>query len=57
MTRIESRPTRRRLGTYVFFLDVQGHAEDPAMVEVLAEVAAVTHWMRVLGSYPRWQSA
>ncbi|MDO9445841.1 MAG: prephenate dehydratase [Dehalococcoidia bacterium] len=57
MTRIESRPTRRQLGTYVFFLDVQGHAEDPAMVEVLAEVAGVTHWMRVLGSYPRWQSA
>ncbi|PKN82826.1 MAG: prephenate dehydratase [Chloroflexi bacterium HGW-Chloroflexi-9] len=57
MTRIESRPTRRQLGTYVFFLDVQGHAEDPAMVEVLAEVAAVTHWMRVLGSYPRWASA
>ncbi|MDA0270716.1 MAG: prephenate dehydratase [Chloroflexi bacterium] len=56
MTRIESRPTRQRLGTYVFFVDVQGHTEDPAMVEVLAEAAGVTDWLRVLGSYPRWKS-
>lgn len=54
MTRIESRPTRRQLGTYVFFLDVQGHRDDPAMSEVLAEAARITHWLRVLGSYPRW---
>ncbi|GMU40491.1 MAG: hypothetical protein AMXMBFR23_13570 [Chloroflexota bacterium] len=56
MTRIESRPTRRQLGTYVFFVDLQGHADDPPMAEALAEAAAVTHWLRVLGSYPRWQS-
>jgi prephenate dehydratase len=54
MTRIESRPTRRQLGTYVFFLDVQGHRDDPAVSEVLAEAAKITHWLRVLGSYPRW---
>jgi prephenate dehydratase len=56
MTRIESRPTRRQLGTYVFFLDVQGHRDDPALQEVLHEAEQITHWLRVLGSYPRWVS-
>lgn len=54
MTRIESRPTRRQLGTYVFFLDVQGHRRDPALAEVLEQAEGITHWLRVLGSYPRW---
>ncbi len=55
MTRIESRPTRRQLGTYVFFVDLQGHQEDPVLAEALTEAATLTHWLRVLGSYPRWQ--
>jgi len=54
LSRIESRPTRRQLGTYVFFLDVHGHREDPALAEALEEAARITHWLRVLGSYPRW---
>jgi prephenate dehydratase len=57
MTRIESRPTRRQLGTYVFLVDVQGHRTDATVAEALEQVAAVTHWLKVLGSYPRWQSA
>ncbi|MEX1022908.1 MAG: prephenate dehydratase [Dehalococcoidia bacterium] len=57
MTRIESRPTRRQLGTYVFFLDVQGHRSDAALAEALDATGAITHWMRVLGSYPRWAGA
>ena len=57
MTRIESRPTRRQLGTYVFFVDVQGHQDDAAVAEVLTEARAITHWLRVLGSYPRWSRA
>ncbi|MEX2374838.1 MAG: prephenate dehydratase domain-containing protein, partial [Dehalococcoidia bacterium] len=54
MTRIESRPTRRQLGTYVFFVDVQGHQDDEPVIEALTEARAITHWLRVLGSYPRW---
>ncbi|MPZ98232.1 MAG: prephenate dehydratase [Dehalococcoidia bacterium] len=54
MTRIESRPTRHQLGTYVFLVDVQGHRDDPPLAETLREVEAVVHWLRVLGSYPRW---
>ena len=54
LTRIESRPTRRQLGTYVFFVDVQGHRDDPLLAEAITEAAQITHWLRVLGSYPRW---
>ena len=57
LTRIESRPTRRQLGTYVFFCDVQGHRADPVVADVLAEAAQITQWLRVLGSYPRWKRA
>ena len=55
LTRIESRPTRRQLGTYVFFCDVQGHRSDAVVRGVLEETAQITQWLRVLGSYPRWK--
>ena len=54
LTHVESRPTRRALGTYVFLLDLQGHRSDPAVVAALRAVAAQTLWLRSLGSYPRW---
>lgn len=55
LTRVESRPTRRALGTYVFLLDVQGHRTDAPVAEALEAARAVTLWLRVLGSYRRWQ--
>jgi prephenate dehydratase len=55
LTRIESRPTRRQLGTYVFLLDVQGHRSEPALAAALAQIERETLWLRVFGSYPRWQ--
>ncbi len=54
LSRIESRPTRRQLGTYVFFVDVHGHRDDPALAEAITAASQITHWLRVLGSYPRW---
>ncbi|MDH3647870.1 MAG: prephenate dehydratase [Gammaproteobacteria bacterium] len=53
MTRIESRPSRRKKWDYVFFVDVQGHAEDENLAAALAEVEAATSLFRVLGSYPK----
>ena len=35
LTRIESRPTRTELGTYIFFLDCVGHIDDNAVAEAL----------------------
>jgi prephenate dehydratase len=55
LTHIESRPTRRQLGTYVFLVDVQGHRSEPVLAAALEQIARETLWLRVFGSYPRWQ--
>ena len=54
LTHVESRPTRRALGTYVFLIDFQGHRLDDPVREALGRVGGQTLWLRVLGSYPRW---
>jgi chorismate mutase/prephenate dehydratase len=52
MTRIESRPSRRRKWDYVFFIDVYGHADEPPLKSALEELKAQSSLFRVLGSYP-----
>jgi len=53
MTRIESRPSRKRKWHYVFFIDIEGHAEDAAVAKALAALEKRASLFRVLGSYPR----
>ena len=53
MTRIESRPSRLGKWAYVFFVDVEGHAEEPRLAAALEDLARVSKLSRVLGSYPR----
>ena len=53
MTRIESRPSRRGKWDYVFFIDIEGHAEDKAVAAALADLKRRASLFRVLGSYPR----
>ncbi len=53
MTRIESRPSQRRKWDYVFFIDIQGHAEDRHVARALAALKKRASLLRVLGSYPR----
>jgi chorismate mutase/prephenate dehydratase len=53
MTRIESRPSRMGKWAYVFFVDVEGHAEDPKVAAALKDLKKVSKLSRVLGSYPR----
>ncbi len=53
MTRIESRPSRRKKWEYVFFIDIEGHAEDPKVRKALAALEQRASLFRVLGSYPR----
>jgi len=52
MTRIESRPARSGMWEYVFFIDIQGHAEDANVHEALAELQENASLLKVLGSYP-----
>lgn len=54
MTRIESRPARQQgVWEYVFFIDVQGHAEDERLGGALSEMRTRASLFRILGSYPR----
>ena len=53
LTRIESRPSRRRKWDYVFFMDLEGHAEEPHVARALAALKKRASLFRVLGSYPR----
>lgn len=53
MTRIESRPSRLGKWEYVFFIDVEGHAEDESVAAALEDLSRVSKLSRVLGSYPR----
>ncbi|MEM1174885.1 MAG: prephenate dehydratase [Pseudomonadota bacterium] len=53
MTRIESRPSRRKNWDYVFFIDLEGHADESPLSEALAELEARSSLFRVLGAYPK----
>ena len=53
LTRVETRPSRTGKWTYVFFIDFEGHRDDPKVSAVLAEVSSIVADLRVLGSYPK----
>ena len=52
MTRIESRPSRQNPWEYVFFLDIEGHAEDEGVKQTLTKLKAEAALFKNLGSYP-----
>lgn len=52
MSRIESRPSRRGMWDYVFFVDVLGHAQDAKVAAALQDLDRATTLFKVLGSYP-----
>jgi prephenate dehydratase len=51
LTKLESRPRRGAPFEYVFYIDLDGSAEDPAVAEALDEVRRHTSMLKVLGSY------
>ena len=53
MTRIESRPSRRKNWDYVFFIDIEGHADESPVADALAELEKNSSLFRVLGAYPK----
>jgi len=57
LTRIESRPTRKELGTYFFFLDCVGHIDDEAVAEALKALHRRCADVRYLGSWPTGSAA
>ena len=53
MTRIESRPSRRRKWDYVFFIDLEGHAEREPIATALAALKLRASLCKIVGSYPK----
>ena len=55
LTRIESRPTRQKPWEYNFYVDIEGHREDPPIQKALQELENSAVFLKVLGSYPRFK--
>lgn len=52
LTKIESRPTKKVLGDYVFYIDIKGHIEDRTIKETLLKIKSKVGMLKILGSYP-----
>ena len=52
MSRIESRPSRQSNWDYVFFIDIEGHQDDPNVKQALEDFEKEARMLKVLGSYP-----
>jgi chorismate mutase/prephenate dehydratase len=57
LSRIESRPSRRRPWEYLFFIDILGHQNDTKVQAAMAELKKHASTLEVLGSYPRAERA
>ncbi len=53
MSNIESRPSRRGVWDYVFFIDVDGHRDDEVVKQAISEIEKASAMVTVLGSYPK----
>lgn len=53
MTRFESRPARSGSWAYYFYIDIEGHRDDPKVAEALSALDKLAAFVRIVGSYPR----
>ncbi|KZX12303.1 prephenate dehydratase [Methanobrevibacter filiformis] len=52
LTKIESRPSKKGLGKYIFFVDFEGHRSDEMIKYILNIIKTKTSFIKILGSYP-----
>ena len=52
MSRLESRPARNALWEYVFYVDIEGHRDEPNVKAAMEKLAASAAYLKILGSYP-----
>jgi len=55
MTKIESRPSKKRAWDYYFFIDVEGHVDDEHVNTTIKQIEEHVRFLKVLGSYPKQQ--
>ncbi|MCM2357523.1 MAG: prephenate dehydratase [Geobacteraceae bacterium] len=53
LSKIESRPLKKKAWEYIFFLDLVGHVSDPEVADAVQELKECCQFVKVLGSYPR----
>lgn len=53
MSKIESRPSKRKAWEYFFFVDVDGHASESKLTEALSELEKHCSFVKILGTYPK----
>jgi prephenate dehydratase len=51
LSKIESRPTKRSLGEYIFFIDLEGNSQDSKINEALTDLSACTEVLKIFGNY------
>jgi prephenate dehydratase len=52
LTKIESRPRRNRPWHYLFYVDFEGHEDDPKIQDAMLGILRKSSFLKVLGSYP-----
>jgi len=52
MTKIESRPSKRKAWEYIFFVDVDGHHDNPKLAKSIRQLGEKCSFVKILGSYP-----
>jgi chorismate mutase/prephenate dehydratase len=52
MTKIESRPDKKKIWEYIFFIDFQGHIGDSSIAKAVDAMKGATNFLKILGSYP-----
>lgn len=55
LTKIESRPSKKGLGKYLFFVDFNGHRDDETVKNIITGIEDNTYFLKVLGSYPEFK--
>jgi len=55
MTKIESRPSKRKAWEYFFFIDCEGHAQDRKVAQAIRLLGEHCNFVKVLGSYPNME--
>jgi prephenate dehydratase len=53
LTKIESRPSRKKAWEYYFFVDLEGHCRSKKVKAALDELSQACRFIKILGSYPR----
>ena len=53
LTKIESRPSKRKAWEYIFFVDMEGHVEDKKVMRAIEQLKEGCLYLKILGSYPQ----